>query len=292
MLANTKRHAFIENMTGQWLSLRDFDMFDIDKKQFPAWDAHLRESMLAETRLFFQEILDHDLSTLSFLDSDWTMLNDRLAKHYGIEGVEGDEMRRVKLPASSHRGGLITQAAIMKILSDGIETKPIKRAAWILENLLDDPPPPPPPMVAALIQNKKGQAPRGLRERLEQHRNSPSCFSCHRKIDPIGFGLENFDPIGAWRETEGPVGKIDASGTLPDGTKFKGPDEMKKALMKRKNDFCRAITSKFLTYAVGRRLEFTDRELIDTIAARMPSHGYSMKGLIQDIVRSEAFRKR
>ena len=292
MLAHPRRQAFIDNMTGQWLSLRDIDAFDVDPKQFPSWDKHLRESMLGETKAFFQEILDHDLSTLNFLDSDWAMLNERLAKHYGIAGVEGDELRRVKLPPGSHRGGLITQASMMKILSDGIETKPIKRAAWILENLLADPPPPPPPMVASLVPNKSGQAPRTLRERLVQHRVAAACISCHRKIDPLGFGLENYDAIGAWRETEGKVGRIDASGTLPSGAAFSGPDEMKRALLARKHDFCRCITEKFLTYALGRRLEFTDHDLVESIAAKMPAHGYTMKGLILDIVRSDAFRHR
>lgn len=290
MLADAKSEALVQNLTGQWLALRRIDEFAIDPKQFPTWSAHLRVSMLEETRAFFREILRNDLSVLNFLDSDWTMLNARLAKHYGIPGITGDQFRKVQLPKDSPRGGLITQAALMKILSDGIATKPITRATWILENLLADPPPPPPANIdTSGIALKKGSKPTSLRERFEVHRQIPACYSCHRKIDSIGFGLENFDPIGAWRDRDENKLPIDASGELRDGKSFKGPRELKQALLARKDDFCRCITEKFLTYALGRRLEYSDRATVEAIARRIPQHGYTLKGLILDIVRNEAF---
>lgn len=296
MIADPKSAAFVDNMTGQWLSLREIDTFDIDPKLWPQWDSHLRDSMLGETKAFFAELLRSDVSALAMLDSDWTMLNARLARHYDIPGIEGDHFRRVALPPGSHRGGVVTQAAVMKILSDGIETKPIKRAAWILENLLADPPPPPPPNVEPLEQNKKGEKPRTLRDRLQQHRDAPACFSCHRKIDPLGFGFENYNALGAWRDHEeskdGVAGAIDASGVMPDGTRFEGPEALKKILLTRQDDFRRCMTEKFLTYALGRGLEFTDAEIVEALAAQMPKHGDTMRGLIQDIVRSDVFRHR
>ena len=292
MLADPQSQALVDNLSGQWLAQRKIDTFAVDKKQFPDWDESLRSAMLEETRAFFDEILRHNRSTLEFLDSDWTMLNERLARHYGIPGVEGSAFRRVTLPPGSRRGGLITQASMMKILSDGIDSKPITRATWILENLLGDPPPPPPPNIDATgIALKSGDKPTTLRERLENHRKIPACYSCHRKIDAIGFGLENYDAIGGWRDTDPNGLPIDAAGSLPGGGNFSGPQELKRSLLDRQDDFCRCLTEKFLTYALGRRLEYSDREAVAAIAHNMPQHGYTMSGLIQDIVRSPLFRQ-
>ncbi len=291
MLADAKSGRFVKSFAGQWLQTRLVGSFPPDAKLYPEYDYHLETSMVRETEAFFAEILRHDLSALNFIDSDFAMLNERMARHYGIRGVKGDDFRRVSLPANSRRGGVMTHASILAGLSDGTRTKPIKRGVWILENLLGDPPPPPPPNAGEIEPNKKGQAVLSLRQRMVEHRQNSACASCHRKIDPLGFSLQNYDAIGAWRTHETGVEEpIDASGKLPDGTEFQTPEEFKRLLMEQKDAFCRCLTEKLLTFALGRGLEITDRELLDQLSRGMSENGYRLADSIVGIAKSDAFQ--
>ena len=292
MIADPKSQRFVKNFVGQWLQTRLVGSFPPDKKLFPDYEYHLERSMIQETESFFSEVLHQDLSALNFLDSDFTMLNQRLARHYGIEGVHGDDFRRVKLPADSPRGGVMTHASMLSGLSDGTRAKPIKRGVWVLENLLGSSVPPPPPNAGEIEPNKKGEKVHSLRERMAQHREkSSSCYSCHKKIDPLGFSLQNFDAVGAWRTHEPGVGEpIDASGEFADGTKYSNLDEFKKLLLARQDDFRRGLTEKLLTYALGRGLEVTDRKLVADLAAKMKADGDKLAGLITQIAQSQAFQ--
>ena len=293
MLDDPKSQRFVKTFVGQWLQTRLVGSFPPDEQLYPHYDYHLETSMIRETESFFAEILRHDLSVLNFIDSEFTMLNERLARHYGIAGVKGDHMQRVSLPASANRGGVMTHASMLTGLSDGTDSKPIKRGVWILENLLGDPPPPPPPNAGEVEPNKKGEPALSLRERMKHHRQNPACASCHKKIDPLGFSLENFDAVGAWRTHERDIDQpIDASGKLPNGAAFSGPDEFKKILLREKDAFCRCLTEKMLTFALGRGLEVTDRELVEKLTQNLQKNGYRMSELIKDIVRSDAFQSK
>lgn len=293
MLRDPKSKRFIRSFVGQWLQTRLVGSFPPDPKLFPQYDYHLETSMIRETESFFAEILHHDLSVLNFIDSDFAMLNERLARHYQIDGVKGDHFRRVALQENSQRGGVMTHASILTGLSDGTRTKPIKRGMWILENLLADPPPPPPPNAGEIEPNKKGGEALSLRERMERHRQVPACASCHRKIDPLGFSLQNYDAIGAWRTHEdGVETAIDASGELPGGTTFNTPVEFKTLMLQRKDAFCRCLTEKLMTYALGRGLEITDRDLVDQLSLDMSKSDYRMVDLILNIAKSETFQSK
>ncbi|MBC8140416.1 MAG: DUF1592 domain-containing protein [Armatimonadetes bacterium] len=292
MLASPKAVALTDNFAGQWLQLRKLDRVSPDPTQFPQWDESLRSAMREETRRYFSAVVREDRSVLEFLDSDWTYLNGRLAKHYGVTNVTGDKFVRVKL-SGGRRGGVLTQASVLTITSNPTRTSPVKRGKWVLDNLLNTPPPPPPPGVGELPDDAKGkEALTGtLRERLEKHRADPSCASCHSRMDPIGFGLENFDAIGAWRERDG-TAAIDATGTLPDGKSFDGSGQLRKVLAGKKLLFTKAMTEKLLTYAIGRGVESTDRcnvgDMADTVAAKQ----YRFSAVVEQIVLSEPFRKR
>ena len=293
MLKDPKSARFVKSFVGQWLQTRLVGSFPPDKMLFPNYDYHLETSMIRETESFFAEIMRNDLSALNFIDSDFSMLNERLARHYGIAGVKGDHFRKVRLPADSQRGGIVTHASILTGLSDGTRTKPIKRGVWILENLLGDPPPPPPPNAGEIEPNKKGNEALSLRQRMEQHRQNPACASCHRKIDPLGFSLQNYDAVGAWRTHETGVEQvIDASGELPDGTRFSSPVEFKNILMKQKDSFCRCLTEKLFVYALSRGLEITDRDLVERISRDMSKNDYRITNLIIGIVNSDAFQSK
>jgi hypothetical protein len=259
-----------------------------DSKTFPDFDDALRQAMITETQMFFMSIVHEDRSILDFIDADYTFLNERLAKHYGIEGVTGDEFRKVKL-TSPVRGGLLTQASILTITSYPARTSPVQRGKWVLENLFDSSPPPPPPGVPALKDH--GEIKGTLRQRMEQHRANPACATCHEQMDAIGFGLENFNAIGAWRTSDDDA-PIDASGSLPGGQKFNGPAELKQLIKSRQDDFCKTLSSKLLTYALGRGLEKYDKCTIDEIAGKMKSDGYKFSVLVSEIVHSEPFQKR
>ncbi len=235
--------------------------------------------------------MQEDRSVLEFIDSDWTWLNEPLAKHYGNSAVKGDNFRRVKLQ-SGQRGGVLTQASVLTVTSNTTRTSPVKRGKWVLENLLGTPIPPPPPNVAQLPDDGNHGPLKGtLRQRLEAHRSNPACASCHKKMDPIGFGLENYNAIGGWRASDGDA-PVDASGTLPSGQSFKGPKELKGILLAQKGQFVHNLTEKMLTYALGRGMESTDRCNIEAMVQNEASNGYKFSSLITNIVTSEPFRMR
>lgn len=293
MLADPRAAMLAEHFAAQWLELGKVPTFDPNKGLFPAYDAHLEESMIAETKLFFLEVLRAGLPVRNFLHSDFSMLNERLARHYDIAGVTGDAFRRVALPADSHRGGLLAQASVLKLTSDCERTKPVIRGKWVLENILGTPPPPPPPNVNEVEPVIPGAAKLTLRERLAKHREDVNCAACHARIDPIGFALENFDATGAWRTSEKLPGKgkdpaVDASGRLTDGREFSGIDEFRKILLADEAKFHRCLSEKLLIYALGRGMEFSDRAAVAQLAAGL-QRDPSLGGLITRIVQSEAF---
>jgi hypothetical protein len=287
LLKDDRSAAFMRNFAGQWLTLRKLAVVSPDPQAFPEFDSDLRSAMVRETEMFFEAVVREDRSIFNLLDADFSFINERLAKHYGIEGVSGPQFQRVKLPAN--RGGVLTQASILTLTSNPTRTSPVKRGKWVMEQLLNTPPPPPPPDVPQLDEAK--QLTGSLRQRLEQHRASPLCASCHQRMDPLGFAFENFDPIGRWREKEGEFA-IDASGVLPGGETFQGPAELK-AILKRQQDlFRRCLTEKILTYALGRGLEHYDYCAVDKIVAALAKNGDKFSTLLVETVNSEPFQKR
>jgi hypothetical protein len=292
MLASPKAAALVDNFGGQWLQLRQMANVVPDAKRFPDFDEPLRAAMTKETSLFFQAIIHEDRSVLDFIDADYTFMNGRLAKHYGRTDITGDEFRRVSLVGDARGGGLLTQASILTITSYPNRTSPVLRGKWVLENLLDEAPPPPPPDVPKLAETSQAEMTGTLRQRMEQHRTNPNCVSCHAQMDPIGFGLENFDAIGAWRVNDLNNVAIDASGTLPDGTNFEGAAGLKKVLMTRKDQFCRCLTDRLMTFALGRGMEGYDRASVNEIAAGLKTDNYKFSSLVMRIVNSDAFQKR
>jgi hypothetical protein len=290
MLRDPKARALVENFGDQWLQLRLLGTINPDTKQFPAFDDALRRAMLEETRLFFESLVRDDRSVLDFLDAKDTFVNERLARHYGIPGVRGEEFRRVTLP-DDRRGGLLGQASILTVTSNPTRTSPVKRGKWILEQILGTPPPPPPPDVPELKEDKDVVLSGTLRQRMEQHRANPSCATCHGRMDPLGFGLENFDAVGAWREKDGPF-PVDASGTLPSGQTFQGPKALKAILQERREDFARCLAEKLLTYALGRGLDYYDKCAVDRMVAALARDDYRFSTLVLEIVQSDPFQKR
>ncbi|MCX7418607.1 MAG: DUF1592 domain-containing protein [Planctomycetia bacterium] len=297
--------ALVDQFAMQWLQLKRLELIAPDGKLFPEFNDDLRRSMLKETRLFLQAIVQEDLSLLELLAADFTFLNELLAKHYGIadtngnlvgkkaerdkgQPIHGDDFVRVNLTKTG-RGGLLTQASVLTVTSNPTRTSPVKRGRWVLEQLLGTPPPPPPPNVPELEQGEKLTG--SLRQRMEQHRANPSCANCHARMDPLGFAFENFDAIGRFREKDGEF-PIDPSGELPTGEKIAGPTELKEILKTRQNLFGRCITEKLLTYALGRGLEYYDRPAIDRIATTLGQNGYRFSTLIVETVKSEPFRMR
>jgi hypothetical protein len=307
MLADPKAKRFVKNFLGQWLDLRLIDDTTPDKQLYPEFDELLQVSMIAETEGFFAELLGKDLGTSNFVDSDFAILNERLARHYGIEGVLGQELRRVPLPAGSHRGGLLAQAAVLKVTANGTNTSPVVRGAWVLENLLGQPVPPPPPDVPAVEPDIRGAV--TIREQLAKHRQQASCATCHRKMDPAGFALENFDVIGGWREHyrslavgEKVRAKVDglqvkylegrpveAADELADGRRFADVDELKKLLLADRAQIARCVAGKLLTYATGGGPTFADRQAIDRIVERSQKSDFGLRTIVHEVVQSPAF---
>ncbi len=306
LLQSPKAAAFTENFTGQWLRLRDIDFTEPSQQLYPEFDDMLKESMLREAHLFFDEVLKGDLSVTNFLASDFAMLNGRLAKHYGIPGVNGWEFQRVALPPESHRGGVLTMGAVLKVTANGTNTSPVLRGAWVLDRILGTPPKPPPPDAGTIEPDIRGAT--TMREQLAKHRRNETCNTCHAKIDPPGFALENFDVIGGWREYYRSTGNgksveidgrrlpyllgkpVDAGDVLPDGRKFANIDEFKQLLLADPEPFARALTSKLLTYATGGVIEPSDRREIDAIIAKTKHLGF--RSLIHEIVQSPLFREK
>lgn len=288
MLADWRAQAFVRNFSSQWLQIRAVDEVEIDEKKFPKFSGRLREAMKEETRRFFDEIVRGDHSIYDLLDADFTFVNQQLAEHYGLPGVQGSEFRRVQIPAGSPRGGVLGQGSVLLATSMPTRTSPVVRGKWVLEQMLGTPPPPPPANVPPLEETKVDKdAP--LRARLEQHRANADCAVCHDKIDPVGFTLENFDAIGAWREQEG-NNRIDASGNFADGAKVDGVAGLKKYLKGEK--FARAFAQKMMTYALGRGIERADKAALDAVSRKVAAGGYKMSALIAAIVTSDPFLKR
>jgi hypothetical protein len=307
MLRDPRAAALTQHFLGQWLDLRQIDANAPDKKLYPEYDDLLKHAMLRETELFFDEILRHDLSLLNFVDSAFSMLNEPLARHYGIAGVEGLAFRKVKLPANSHRGGVLTHASVLKVTANGTTTSPVLRGVWVLKNILGQSVPPPPPDVPAVDPDIRGAV--TIRDQLAKHRGVPACAVCHVKIDPPGFALENFDVIGGWREQYRSLGqgakvdlkargqpvqyrlgpKVDAGDVMPDGKRFKDVDDFKKLLLAEPERVARCLTEKLVVYATGTVIRPADRAPIDTIVNNVRARKYGLRTLIHEIVASELF---
>jgi hypothetical protein len=290
MLKDPKADALVENFAGQWLELRALEITSPDPKQFPSWNQELREAMRKESELFFAYIMREDRSIVEFLDADYTFVNERLAKHYGLEGISGSQFQKVSVPADQ-RGGLLGHASILTVTSNPNRTSPVKRGKWVLENLLAAPPPPAPPNVPQLEEGRRRGERASLRQRLELHRSNPSCAACHRLLDPLGFGLENYDAIGAWRTMDGRFA-IDPAGELPNGDKFEGVQDLRAVLRKREGDFRRCLAEKLMTYALGRGMELDDECTLRSIANEMAQKEDKFSALVLAIVHSEQFQKR
>lgn len=289
MLEDPRSEALVENFAGQWLQLRNLESAQPDPDRFPDFDEPLRAAMRRETEFFFRSILQEDRSLIDFLDADYTFLNQRLARHYGHPGVEGPHFRRIDI-AGGQRGGLIAQASILTVSSYPTRTSPVLRGKWILETLLGTPPPPPPEMET--LEEEPNGAQMTLRERLEKHRSLPACAACHEKMDALGFGLENYDAVGAWRTQDGGV-PVDTAGELPGGRSFRGPKDLKALLADTERDaFVRCLTEKMLTYALGRGLEPYDKPAVDRICLELENNGFRFSQLVRSIVESLPFRMR
>ena len=306
LLASPRAAAFTENFVGQWLGLREIDATEPSHLLYPEFDHLLKVSMIRETELFFDELLKHDLSLCNFVASDFTMLNGRLAKHYGIPGVDGWEFHKTLMPPDSHRGGILTMASVLKVTSNGTTTSPVMRGAWVLDRILGTPPPPPPDDVSAIDPDIRGAT--TIREQLAKHRSVESCGVCHRKIDPPGFALESFDCIGGWRDNYRVTGngetvivdgrrmpyhkgkKVDPSDEMEGGARFENVDQFKQILLQDKPQLARALTAKLMTYATGRSPQAADKEVVEAIVRRIGEKDYRLRSLVHEIVQSETFR--
>ncbi len=295
MLNSPRSAAFVENFVGQWLELRQIDFTRPDRKLYPEFDDLLKASMVGETHAFFAELLRDDAPLANLIDSDFLMLNRCLAEHYGIPGVTGEEFRRVPRPEGCHRGGVLTQASVLKVTANGTVSSPVLRGAWVMRRLLGEPPPPPPADVPAFEPDTRGTT--TVREQLARHRDQAVCASCHARIDPPGFALESFDVIGGWRDRyraekgdpaptifrgrrvwEYKLGPpVDASGELANGRTFHDIDEFKQWLMSRKDQVVRTLSRNLLTYATGAGVQFADREVVESILARIESQGAAIR---------------
>lgn len=291
MLQDEKSDALVENFASQWLQLRKLETVSVDTQRFQEFNSQLRAAMQRETELLFGALLREDQTLFDLLNADYTHVNEPLAKLYGIPDIQGENFQRVRI-ADANRRGLLGHASVLTVTSNPTRTSPVKRGKWILENLLAAPPPPAPPNVPELEATAKSdEVQLSLKEQMELHRSKPGCAGCHQLMDPLGFGLENFDAIGRWREKEADR-TIDASGELPDGRKFTGPSELRQILMERKSDFRRSLATKMLTYALGRGLEYFDECALDEICANTEARGDTLPILIEEIVQSHPFRWR
>jgi cytochrome c551/c552 len=288
MLADAKADALVENFAGQWLYLRELDHVQTDAKNF---DENLRQSFRRETELLFSAIVRDDRSLIDLLDADYTFVDERLARHYGIPDVHGSYFRRVSLPPNSPRRGLLGQGSMLTVTSTATRTSPVSRGKWVLENLLGTPAPIPPPGVETNLGGAEAAKSSSLRQRLEMHRASPACSSCHRIMDPMGFALENFDLIGQWRETDGPS-KIDSTGQLADGTPVTGPGDLRRAVLSRSDAFMTTATEKLMTYALGRPVHAHDMPSVRAVVHRAAANNNRFSSLVTGIIESDAFQKR
>jgi hypothetical protein len=289
MLADAKAYALVENFAGQWLHLRELATVTPEVEGF---DENLREAFIEETRALVDWVRTQDRPVTELLTADYTFLNERLARHYGIADVRGSHFRRVKLPASSHRRGVLGHGSILTITSTASRTSPVIRGSWILENLLSAPVPAPPPGVETNLDGDGTQViTTSVRQRLEAHRQDPNCASCHNVIDPVGFALENFSAIGAWRERDG-ESAVDASGILADGTKVDGPEDLTAALTANPELYVTNVVEKLMTYGLGRAVEYHDMPAVRTIVRQAQRDDLKFSALILGVVQSVPFRHR
>jgi hypothetical protein len=289
MVADPRADAMVSNFSGQWLHLRNLKTVAPNHDEFPDFDDTLRESFQREAELFFASIMREDHNVIDLLTANYTFVNERLAKHYGVPYIYGSQFRRVTL-AEDARRGLLGKGAILMVTSRADRTAPVLRGKWILENVLGTPPPPPLANVPPLVASSEA-APRTLRERMEQHRASPTCAGCHKVLDPLGFALENFDGVGAWRTREAGLA-IDASGMLADGSKVDGVVALRNALVARSDIFVQTLTEKLMIYALGRGLQYYDRPVVRGIVRQAAKHDYRFSSLIMGIVTSTPFQNR
>ncbi|PHR90005.1 MAG: hypothetical protein COA78_35550 [Blastopirellula sp.] len=288
MLDDPKSDQFVQHFSNQWLGISELGKMPPDPKRFKNYyDNNLEQAMREETRLFFVDILENNRSVANFIDSDFTYLNEPLAQHYGITGVEGNQFRRVLLTQDQQRGGILGHASVLTVTSNGTVTSPVIRGIWILENLLGNPPPPPPPDVEPIDPDIRGAT--TIREQLAKHREIETCAACHSKIDPLGFALENFDPTGALRVKYDNKLPIDASGELANGATFNGASELKMLLMTKEESVVRCITEKLLIYATGKEPSRSDRQEVDQIVKKSMATGSGLRDLIKLIVTSKPF---
>jgi hypothetical protein len=288
MLADRRARALVDNFASQWLLLRNLAHHIPHPGDFPDFDNELRDGFRTETELFFEAVIREDRSLLDLLNADYTYVNERLARHYGIPGVYGSHFRRVVV-AEEARRGLLGHGSILTVTSYPNRTSPVLRGKWILENILGTPVPAPPPNVPALTENEAGQQATSLRARMEEHRRNPSCASCHRIMDPLGFALENFDGVGAWRVKE-PGGMIDPVGQLADGTQVDGPVALRRAVMKHPEMFVRTVTARLMTYGLGRGIGHADMPLVRRIAREAAPDNYRWSAVVSGIVQSAPFQ--
>jgi hypothetical protein len=290
MLGDAKASALVSNFAGQWLQLRNVRSVQPNSDEFPDFDDNLRQAFKRETELFFESVMREDRNVLDLLRADYTFVNERLAQHYGIPNIRGSRFRRVSVTDEA-RKGLLGQGSILAVTSHAERTSPVVRGKWVLENLLGTPPAPPPPDVPALKEPEEGQKPRTMREQMAEHRANPVCASCHKVMDPIGFALENFDAVGAWRTRE-PGGAIDASGELADGTKIDGVVTLRNAVLNRPTVFVGTMTEKLLTYALGRGLGYADMPVVRGIVRDAARNDYRFSSLVLGVVDSVPFLMR
>lgn len=294
LLGSPKARAFTQNFAHQWLDLRDIDATSPDTKLFPEFDDYLKSSMVRESEVFFETMLAGNRNIRDFIDSDWVTVNERLARHYEIDGVKGEAFREVKLPPASPRGGIMTQASVLKITANGANTSPVTRGVWILEKLMGIHPPPPPPSVSAVVPDVTGA--KTLRQLLDAHRNEERCNSCHQIIDPPGFALESFDPVGAWRTRYAFQGSkkmlpVDATGVTDKGETFRNVRDYKKLILQETDQVTHGLADKLLTYATGRAMGFSDRKELDAIVAQSAVTGGGFRDLIHAVVQSAIFHQ-
>lgn len=289
MLKSPKSDAFIEGFLNSWLTLRDLGSQPPERRRFRAYyHYNLDHAMRRETHLFTRHLIDNNLSVVNFLDSDFTFANNRLAEFYGIDPPRDKGFHLVKLK-DRRRGGLLGQASVLTVTANGIDTSPVVRGVWLLENILGTPPSPPPPDVEPLDPDLRGA--KTIRDQLKKHRSVSACYDCHRKIDPLGFALENFDPVGGWRTTYGRRGaKVDASGKLPNGKSFHNVVGLKQILVGQKEQFARVLTERMLAYATGRTIEPADRPEIDRLVTELGKRKFGMRTLIRLVVTSKTFQ--
>ena len=291
MLADERSRSLVTSFAAQWLYLRNLPAVSPDFIVFPDFDETLRRALRQETELFFESVLREDRSALDLITADYTFVNERLARHYGMPGVAGSHFRRVPLPPGSPRGGLLGHGSILAVTGYATRTSPVVRGKWVLENLLGTPPPPPPPNVPPLNEEKSATV-LSMRERMEEHRRNPVCAACHALMDPVGLSLENFDAIGRWRALTAGLAPIDASGGLPDGTTFDGVAGLRQAILDRSDQFVRTLADKLLTYALGRATEHYDAPAVRAVERAAAAGGYRFSDLVLGIVRSTPFQMR